>query len=1331
MNTFEITIQRKLGDYYPVVSEYSRAGVFLPIRSEGKLRLTPADVEELTSLLSQPKDYGICLGELLFTGNLDRAFATARNWSEERLRVLLFVEAEDLELKRLRWERLCAPMDGGWNFLRRDQRVPYSLYIPSITDRRFPPIGQQDLRALVLVASPKDSKDYKLCHFDVEEAVASVRSALGDRCDVLAHGVEGAIGLPTLDHLCDQLTRQSYTLLHFVCHGQLTADKKETVLYWTNQDNQAESLHGTHLINELKNIQGPKGLPHFAFLCTCESASKHESASEGESKPEGESEGESKPLEGAFAGLAEQLVRDLGMPAVVAMTERITIDTAEVLVKRFYQQLREHGEVDLALDEATAGLGSRHDIIVPALFSRLGGRPLFSDTLDRPLTTQEIRYGLERLQQLLTERAPVLQGEFEQQQATLASTLGVEVSELRSPALEERQSALAGLNKLSGEVLDLSFNALALDKKVPEYDDRCPFRGLYPFRVADQEFFFGREVLIQTFQSKLKEHHFLAVLGASGSGKSSLVLAGLIPALQKDEPALHLAYMTPSSNPLAQIETSLAKVQGQTFVLVVDQFEELFTLCIDQAQRQAFIQQLLTLVGQQQRIILTMRADFWGECATYSELKALVQNRQELIGAMDATELRQAMEQQAAKVGLRFEAGLSNAILDAVQGEPGAMPLLQHALQELWKQRHGRWLRYDEYEKLGGVKKAIATTADEFYKPLSPDEKRQIRHIFEQLTRVDEDFDPPDQDNPSQESHKPKDTRRRVELKQLTTANSNIDPTRNLVAKLADARLVITKRDEVTERDEVEVAHEALILHWEQLQRWLSESRDRLKFQQQLRPAIQRWRANQDDGELLRGARLQQAVTYLDATPDAFSQEEKGFIQASQALPHRKPRFFTVLKTGVAVAVAVAAVRILGIMQPMELAAYDQWMRLKPGEAQDDRILIVAVNDSDIRAQAERQEEGTSSVLKDASLQKLLTKLQANQPRVIGLDLLRDFPARTQALKTLLSSNRNLIGICTAREGTSSNTAHHYPLEIPVDQVPVRVGFSNFIDSDVTRRQPLLNPVIEPERCPTENSFSFAIARHYLQTAAKNKPYQPPATQQGHYAGNLRFGEIMIKRRTGLAAGYQGDLSEPATYELLLNYRTYQGDATKFAEKISLEDFLKLDSNASKQKVRDKIVIIGADSEVSGDYVPTPYSRTQIAGPIVQAQMVSQIVSAVLDGRPLIWWLPVWLDVLWIGFWAIVGGLIVWKFQPLLQWVVGGVAIVSLTGICYAVFAYQSGWIPLVPPMLALIITAGVVAFITLKLREGNLSKLSGAKKPNLIAANSLNHLFHKQTSQP
>ncbi|MEH1819141.1 MAG: SUMF1/EgtB/PvdO family nonheme iron enzyme [Nostoc sp.] len=889
MNTFEITIQRKSGDRWPIVAEHSRPGELLPIRSEGTLVITPEDVQQLISLLARPKDYGEVLGKALFQGQIRDAFVSALRESEDSLRVLLFIEAADSELKFWRWERLCAPIDGDWQLLALEQRSPFSFYIPAITDRRFPPIGRRDLRALVLVASPSDVKRYNLASFDIKATVDSVRTALGNiPTDVLAT-VEGAIAPPTLDALCSQLTDRTkqYTILHFVCHGKLI-DDGETVLYWAKADNTVEPVTATRLLERLEPLRGARGLPHFAFLSACESAS-----------PE---------TEGSLGGLAQRLVRDLGMPAVVAMTDKVTIKTAQILAENFYRQLKASGEVDIALHEATATLAERGDITVPALFSRLGARPLFSDQLDRELTNSEIEYGLERLEKLLLERSPVLSHPFEEQAQKLKNIMGADVAALSKQAHQEREQALTEVNNLCDEALDISFHALALDRQPPIYDSRCPFLGLYPFRQENREFFFGRDELIAQLQQRLSEHNFLAVLGASGSGKSSLVLAGLIPALQQQQSDLAIAYMTPSSNPNEQLQISLSpylenpspnlsptetealnvppslqgkgvRGLGQSIILVIDQFEELFTLCNDEAQRLTFIEQVLSL-SQQQKVVITMRADFWGECAIYHKLKELMEARQKLIAPMNVSELRKAMEMQATQVGLRFEAGLSNSILDDVQGEPGAMPLLQHALLELWKRRHGRWLRCVEYEVIGGVKKAISQTADDVYNRSKPEEREQIKNIFVRLTRLDEE---------GVQGEQRRDTRRRVGLEELVPVNGELATTKNLVQRLAGegARLVVTSVDESTNQEEVEVAHEALIRYWPKLIDWLNENRTDLQLRETIRQAALEWEEQKDENYLVhRGGRLEDAEALLKKA-GFLNQLEANYISACVDLRER------------------------------------------------------------------------------------------------------------------------------------------------------------------------------------------------------------------------------------------------------------------------------------------------------------------------------------------------------------------------------------------------------------------------------------------------------------
>jgi WD40 repeat protein/energy-coupling factor transporter ATP-binding protein EcfA2 len=892
MNIFEITIQRKgKKDSWPVVVEHSKPEQ-LPIRRESILRLKSDDnFADLGEFLWEPKKYGEKLGDALFDRNINGAFEKAlksisntvrdRDDNPNCLHILLHIEDE--ELRQLRWEKLCVPWDGddNWDYLLLNQKTPLSLYIPSTTDGLFPPIGRRDLQALVVAASPKGLGDFHLPSFDVQATVSSIKASLGDiPCDVLAN-VDGAVGLPTLDNLADCLANNEkyYTVLHLVCHGKLLENEK-TAIYLADENNQVAPVEATELI---KRLRRSRRLPHFTFLSTCESAS-----AEAEVKKVDDDEAKKAQIGEvqAIGGLAQRLVRELGMPAVVAMTEAISIKTAEALAATFYKQLRQHGHVDLALVEATAGLQGRDDITVPALFSRLRGRPLFSDTLERPLTKKEIEFGLERLQKLLVGegeeekekrgRAPVLGEKLKEHIATLQRTLNADSDE----AKKEKNQALAEVDQISLEVLDLSFQNLALDKPLPSYDARCPFQGLYPFHYENREFFCGREDLIKELQQKLSEDKFLIVSGASGSGKSSVVMAKLIPELQKKEPELVMAYMTPKDDPMAQLEASLAHVQNQSHILVVDQFEEVFTLC-NEDKRQNFIDELLKL-AQNQRVIITVRIDFSGECAAYPELRNVMEKRQKIIAPMNTAELRTAIDEQAGKVGLRFEADLLNNILDGLEGEPGAMPLLQHALKELWEKRHGRWLLSQEYRAIGGVRKAIANTADGVYNKLSSEEKEQVRDIFVRLTHLDE--------NPIQGEQR-RDTRRRVELKQLVPGNRDLADIKKLVTLLANERLVITSQNESTKEEEVEVAHEALIRHWSTLDSWLKEDFTSLLLRQRIEKEALEWKKAQKKEELLllQGSRLEDALKLSFSKGKVpLGEPEKEYVHACQQLQEKR-----------------------------------------------------------------------------------------------------------------------------------------------------------------------------------------------------------------------------------------------------------------------------------------------------------------------------------------------------------------------------------------------------------------------------------------------------------
>jgi hypothetical protein len=329
------------------------------------------------------------------------------------------------------------------------------------------------------------------------------------------------------------------------------------------------------------------------------------------------------------------------------------------------------GEISIGgnVNQSVIIIGSGNTVeLPPAALDKLGGRSLLGD-LDRDLTGDEIALGLNRLEAELPLRAPILLTQFQEQTRRLRPTLKTNPKSLSDQARKERVEVLAQVNSLCMEALDISFNALCLGEEPPEYDPRSPFRGLESFRPEDSKFFFGREALTKKLVGKINSHPFLAVLGASGSGKSSLVMAGLIPALGSE-----YVIFRPGTNPLEALEAV-----KENALVVVDQFEELFTLTRDETTRKEFIAKLLE-TAKRNKVVITLRSDFLGEVAAYRNLNEEVQSHLENVPPMDMDDLRCAMEGQAGVVGLRFEADLSQQILDDVEGEPGAMPLLQHAL---------------------------------------------------------------------------------------------------------------------------------------------------------------------------------------------------------------------------------------------------------------------------------------------------------------------------------------------------------------------------------------------------------------------------------------------------------------------------------------------------------------------------------------------------------------------------------------------------------------------------------------------------------------------------
>jgi WD40 repeat protein len=426
---------------------------------------------------------------------------------------------------------------------------------------------------------------------------------------------------------------------------------------------------------------------------------------------------------------------------------------------------------------------------------------------------------------------------------------------------------------------------------VPERAVACPYRGLMAFGSQDSDLFFGREDVVASMLDRLLDTGFLAVVGASGSGKSSLVRAGLVPAVRAARDG-SVAMLTPGLDPVGELARSLEA--GTPALLVVDQFEELFTLCPDEARRARFVDDVLEL-GESSAvsIVVVLRADFYGHCANHPRLAAAVAEQQLLLGAMQTDELRRAIESPARAAGLRLEAGLVDSMLADVEGEPGALPLLSHALYETWAHREGRVLTFAGYRVAGGVRGAIAHTAEQVFTGCSPEEQTLMRELLLRLTELGEGTE---------------DTRRRVPLPELSGGESDAAASA-VLEKLAVSRLLVVGDDSA------EIAHEALIREWPRLRGWLTEDREGLRVLRQLGVATRAWEENgRDEAYLYRGARLEAASERAGDAPQ-LAPVEREFLQASSEAQelelvsaNRRARRLRALLAVVAVALVVALI---------------------------------------------------------------------------------------------------------------------------------------------------------------------------------------------------------------------------------------------------------------------------------------------------------------------------------------------------------------------------------------------------------------------------------------
>jgi WD40 repeat protein/DNA-binding SARP family transcriptional activator len=436
-------------------------------------------------------------------------------------------------------------------------------------------------------------------------------------------------------------------------------------------------------------------------------------------------------------------------------------------------------------------------------------------------------------------------------------------------------------------VQDAALNVSADRRRPPAPGPKrlvCPFKGLAPFEAADAEFFFGRERLIDELGARLSEVPLLAVIGTSGSGKSSLLRAGLLPALETGlldgSARWRQVLLRPGERPADQLTRALggelpevlARVPpGERVIIAVDQFEEVFAAPVGEDERRAFVDALVEAAWDpdgRAAILLALRADFFGRVAPYVELADLVGANHVLLGPMSAGELRRAIEGPAERVGLDLEPELADALVGDVSGEAGGLPLLSTALLDLWLDREGLSLTVAAYERMGGVRGAVGRHAEAAFASLNDESRKVARRVLVRLAAGGDG-----------EAL----TRRRVTRLELDADND--ERIAQVLATLVEKRLLVA-HDET-----IELVHEALLEQWPRLAAWLEEDAQGRRLRHHLSRAAADWEAGGGDpSELYRGARLAAALEWAENADreTGLNRRERAFLEESRLASARE-----------------------------------------------------------------------------------------------------------------------------------------------------------------------------------------------------------------------------------------------------------------------------------------------------------------------------------------------------------------------------------------------------------------------------------------------------------
>ncbi|GAB5490914.1 MAG: hypothetical protein Phog2KO_11290 [Phototrophicaceae bacterium] len=573
---------------------------------------------------------------------------------------------------------------------------------------------------------------------------------------------------------------------------------------------------------------------------------------------------------------------------------------------------------------------------------------------------------------------------------------------------------LTGTPSFTDEAGTSTLDILSITQQTDLAQISNPYKGLRAFQTVDANDFFGRDELIERLLQHIslagKHNDFLAVVGPSGSGKSSVVKAGMIPHIQNGildkEVDWYTAEIVPGTHPMEELEVALLAVatheipdlydilskderglvraikrivpEDSEFVLFIDQFEEAFTLVSDNDERTHFLQSILNAVEDERsriKIIVTLRADFYDRPLLYADFGNLIRKHTELVLPLNETELEASISSPAQRVGVSLEPGLVSAIINDVAEQPGALPLLQYALTELFERRKGRLMLLSDYKDIGGTTGALARRAEELYEGFTPEEKSATRQMFMRLVTLGEGSD---------------DTRRRVFQSELLSLNNQASAMPNVIRQFGKYRLLTFDHDPQTRSSTIEVAHEALIRQWERVRAWLDENREALRMHRRLTSATEEWTQTRREATLLaRGIRLQQfealavdsdialndiETTFLTMSIEARQERERVELERQEReeeLEARARRRLQLLATFMAVA-AFIAIGLLFFAVSAQQSAVDSANEAATSEA------IALQNEAEARALALAANARNAANIGDPQL-ALVLALEAEQ----------------------------------------------------------------------------------------------------------------------------------------------------------------------------------------------------------------------------------------------------------------------------------------------------------------------------------------------------------------